>query len=162
MLTTLYCDASFCPHQLVGGWAIWIRSERGRFVENGKTPDYCQNSSEAELVAIYAGIYRTLTRWPETTAILVRSDCTAALDWMVGRHHPKKESGQRVANKIQQLKHQRGVRLIPRWVKAHREGSETDVYLNRRVDKLAREMMVGQRKGQNLPASQIVEMIVYV
>jgi len=152
MLTTLYCDASFCPHELVGGWAIWLRSERGRHVENGATPDYCQNASEAELVAIYAGIYRALTRWPETTAILVRSDCTTALDWMMDRYYPKRKGGQRVAKKIRQLRYQRGVRLIPRWVKAHREGSETDVYLNRRVDELAREMMVGQRKGREFLA----------
>lgn len=146
MLTTLYCDASFCPHQLVGGWAIWLRSNQGRIIEHGATPDYCDFSNEAELAAIYAGIYRGLTRWPQTTAILVRSDCRDALNLMENRHEAPTQSGRRLAKKIHDLQAQRGVRLIPRWVKGHQRGTEVDAYLNNRVDELARTMMRRERR----------------
>lgn len=150
MLTTLYCDASFCPDEMVGGWAIWVRNERARHIEKGPTPEYCNNSAEAELAAIYAGIYRIVTRWPDTTAILVRSDCQAALGWATDEFSPKpeKKSAVKLTKKIQLIKREHPVRLIPRWVKAHRKGSETDVYLNRRVDEMAREVMLSQRKGK--------------
>jgi len=146
MLTTLYCDASWCPHEQVGGWAIWLRSERGRHIESGAVPDYCQYSNEAEFAAIYAGIYRAVTKWPKTTAILVRSDCTGALHWMERRYPINSQAGRRLQKRIAELKEKRKVRLIPRWVRGHRGGKDTDVYLNRRVDEMAREIMLTERQ----------------
>lgn len=146
MLTTLYCDASFCPRELVGGWALWLRSERGRHVENGVTPSYCKSSNDAELAAIYAGIYRAMRQWPNTTVILVRSDSDTALRWLMKTHHPSTEGGQRLIQKITDLQHNHGIHFIPRWVKGHRRGTATDIYLNRQVDAMAREVMVNQRK----------------
>jgi ribonuclease HI len=145
MLTTLYCDASFCPHNLVGGWAIWLRSERGRIIEDGPVPDYCKESYEAELAAIYAGIYRTLNRWSNTTAILVRSDCETALNLMSNRYQGRHRGARRLATKIHGLQREAGVRLIPRWVKGHQRGTKTDAYLNNRVDEMARAVMQSER-----------------
>jgi ribonuclease HI len=145
VLTTLYCDASFCPHQLVGGWAIWLRSEQGRIVEDGATPDYCTQSYEAELAAIYAGIYRTSKRWPGTTAILVRSDCQTALELMDRKYRARSRSAHRLTTKIHQLQAQQGFRLISRWVKGHQRGSQTDAWLNNKVDELARKVMETER-----------------
>jgi len=145
VLTTLYCDASFCPDKKVGGWAIWLRSEHGRIVEDGPTPEYCQNSYEAELAAIYAGIYRTSRRWPMTAAILVRSDCQTALDLMENRYEARSGGGRRLATKIQELKARHDLRLIPRWVKGHQRGSKTDAWLNNKVDELARKVMEAER-----------------
>ena len=146
MLTTLYCDASFCPHHLVGGWAIWLRSEQGRIVEDGPTPDYCDQSNEAELAAIYAGIYRTSKRWPTTTAILVRSDCQTALELMDKKYRPRSRGAHRLASKIHRLQEEGGFRLIPRWVKGHQRGNKTDAWLNNKVDELARKVMEAERK----------------
>ena len=125
---------------------MWLRSERGRHVESGATPDYCNFSNEAELAAIYAGIYRTVTKWPKTEAILVRSDCTTALQWMDGRSQARSAGARRLVKRIVKLKAEHNVRLIPRWVKAHRSGSDTDVWLNRRVDEMAREIMKNERQ----------------
>jgi ribonuclease HI len=151
MLTTLYCDASWCPHLLVGGWAIWLRSERGRIVEDGVVPEYCSQSYEAELAAIYAGIYRTLSRWPNTTAILVRSDCETALHLMSNLYQGRHQGARRLATKIHGLQREVGVRLIPRWVKGHQRGTNTDAYLNNRVDEMARSVMEKERltRGTN-------------
>ncbi len=145
MLTTLYCDASFCPHTRVGGWAVWLRSELGRHVESGPTPDYCRFSNHAELAAIYAGIYRAATKWPETEAVLVRSDCTTALHWMEGRYRPRSDAGRRLVERIQKIQDGHDVRLISRWVKGHREGAGVDVWLNRRVDQMAKKVMADER-----------------
>jgi ribonuclease HI len=146
MLTTLYCDASFCPDKLVGGWAIWLRSGEGRHVESGPSPRYCVSSNEVEFVAIYAGIYRAVTRWPSTTAILVRSDSTTALGWMEGSHEARGRMGRRLQQLIAGITTKHNVCLIPRWVKGHRSGRGTDVWLNNRVDQMAREEMQRERR----------------
>ena len=144
-MTTLYCDASFCPHQLVGGWAIWLRSEQGRIVEDGPIPDYCTQSHEAELAAIYAGIYRTVKRWPMTEAILVRSDCQTALELMGQKYRPRSRAAHRLVGKVQKLKTHHNLRLIPRWVKGHQTAKKTDAWLNNKVDELARKVMEAER-----------------
>ena len=76
---TLYCDASWCPRQKVGGWGIYCKSDKGRFEGQGRIPDYCQDNNVAELAAIFAGFYRISKTWPDTTVIFVRSDCKGAL-----------------------------------------------------------------------------------
>lgn len=146
MLTTLYCDASFCPHDRVGGWAVWLRSDFGRHIESGVVPDYCDFSNEAEFAAIYAGIYRAVTKWPDTSAVLVRSDCTTALQWMEMRYQARSQGGQRLQEHVRKLKKDHDVRLIPRWVKGHRHGKDTDVYLNNRVDEMAGKVMRQERQ----------------
>lgn len=145
MLTTLYCDASFCPRDRVGGWAIWLRSEEGRHIESGPVPEYCNVSNEAELAAIYAGIYRAITLWGRTEAILVRSDCTAALHWMEQRYEAPTEGGRRLQLLIRRLHDNRMLSLIPRWVKGHQGGDQTEAWLNRRVDRMARKVMQLER-----------------
>lgn len=146
MLTTLYCDASFCPEYFVGGWGVWLRSAHGRHVESGTTPAYCHRADEAEFAAIYAGVYRAVTRWPATSAVLVRSDCQTALHWMENRYQPNAGGGRRLLELITNLQEKHDVRLIPRWVKGHRSGDDTDVYLNRRVDEMARDVMGDERR----------------
>jgi ribonuclease HI len=101
------------------------------------------------LAAIYAGIYRVATRWPQTEAILVRSDCQTALIWMrkSKRSQLRPEGAKRLLGKIETLqqKNPSGLRLIPRWVKGHQRGSKTDAWLNNKVDELARKVMEAER-----------------
>lgn len=137
MLTTLYCDASWYHEEKVGGWAIWLRSEKGRIVRAGAVPDYCLHAYEAEFAAVFAGIHLALVSWPETKAILVRSDCDSALKLMTGRHQPRHEGARRLAEKVAEFRS--SVRLLPRWVKGHQSGDSTEAWINRRVDRMARE-----------------------
>lgn len=145
MLTTLYCDASFCPQTHAGGWGVWLRSNRGRVVRSGITPHYVIDANEAELAAIYAGVFLAVRHWPETEAILVRSDSRTALSRMDDYRKARREGAKKLAEKIRELQKKHDVRLISRWVKGHRSGSAVDVYLNNRVDEMAREAMQGRR-----------------
>jgi len=146
MLTTLYCDASFCPVTLAGGWAVWLRSNSGRIVESGKTPEYVVNSNDAELSAIFAGIYRAVTQWSETEAILVRSDCQSALAQMEDPSRAYQPETRKLATKIRKLREKHNVKLISRWVKGHQKVAKTDAWINNQVDRMAGEQMREQRK----------------
>jgi len=148
MLTTLYCDASWATHKQLGGWAVWLRSDEGRIIENGPTPGYCTLSYEAELAAIFAGVHLATTRWPGTEAILVRSDCQQALDLISEKRPPKdKHPGAcRLVSKILEARNVANVRLIPRWVKGHQSGGKVDAWLNRRVDILSRRASYGNKR----------------
>lgn len=151
MLTTLYCDASFCHQSKVGGWAVWLRSDQGRHVESGPMPDYCTSSNDAELAAIYAGIYRAATMWPQAEVVLVRSDSDTALNWMARRHEASSPGSRRLVAKIRDLEKQHRLRLVPRWVQSHQRGNTTDAYLNRRVDQMAYDEMCKERRRAPCP-----------
>lgn len=117
----------------------------GRIVRSGPCPDWragtggrrCQRSYEAELAAIFAGIHLATTHWPQTSVIIVRSDCQQALDIITRRIIPKQRhaGARRLRDKIAELRRQ--VRLVPKWVKGHQSGNRTDAWLNRKVDELA-------------------------
>jgi ribonuclease HI len=47
--------------------------------------------------------------------------------------------------RIQKIQDGHDVRLISRWVKGHREGAGVDVWLNRRVDQMAKKVMADER-----------------
>lgn len=141
MLTTLYCDASFCPTTRVGGWAVWLRSDKGRLIESGTLPGYIEESFEAELAAIYAGVYRAVTRWPETEAVFVRSDCETAFIKLDRPDTTWRPGAVRLVEKVLGLRDEHKIRLVKGWVKGHQRGHSTEAYLNRRVDHLARHEM---------------------
>jgi len=147
VLTTLYCDASFCPYELVGGWGIWLRSNRGRHVESGRTPDFCTQSNHAEFAAVYAGLYRAVTKWPETTAVLVVTDC-AEIVRVLESDKVYQSVLRRMKKRIDELRTQHQIRIVPRWVKGHRQGSQVDIYLNNQVDELARQVMAQEREAR--------------
>ena len=73
MQVTLYTDASFRPPY--GAWGICANSNAGQFVESRPCPPFVQNSFHAEMCAIYCGVRLVITRWPETTGVVVRTDC---------------------------------------------------------------------------------------
>jgi len=159
MLTTLYCDASWYGRLQVGGWAVWLRSERGRIVEKGAAPDYCAYSYEAELSAIFAGIHLTTDSWPETEAILVRSDCEQALGLLTGKQQPNPDHAGacRLVERLRHYQDEHKFRLIPRWVKGHQNGNKTDAWLNRRVDRMARQASeYAARKKRNADRMAVI------
>lgn len=134
MLVTLYTDGSFRLH--IGGWAFWARSEMGRIIRSGKCPEYVVDALGAEFCAVYCGIYRVIQAWPQTSTILVRSDCKGVED--PDRPTLKHEAARRLHQLTKQTLGAR--RVIYRWVKGHRGGSVVDAYINRQVDLLASEI----------------------
>lgn len=141
MLVTLYCDASFCSSTGAGGYGVWLRSDLGHLVRGGRTPGYCAHAYEAELAAIYAGVYLAATQWPDTHRILVRSDCRGALRLMAGQQTPRHDGAIRLHSRILQTARAHRLELVPKWVRGHRKGPHTDAYINRQVDAIARDHM---------------------
>jgi len=69
MWVTAYTDASFQPDVNRGGWAVWLRSERGRVIRSGQCPSTISDSMCAELYAIIMAIELTLAEWKDTKGI---------------------------------------------------------------------------------------------
>lgn len=134
MLTTLYTDASFKDGR--GGWACWARSSRGRGIRSGPCPEYVKDALTAELCAVYCGVWLICQNWPETEAILVRSDCQAVCVDPRDRTY-EHETRERLRRQI--VEALGGRRIIFRWVKGHQRGNSVQAYLNRRCDQLAGE-----------------------
>lgn len=89
MLVTLNCDGSLDYGAKLGspkkaGWAYWISSDVGRFKNYGRSPD-CTNTMGIELIAVAKGIYfiRNHEKLSKATKIIVNTDCTPAIHWMV-------------------------------------------------------------------------------
>lgn len=137
MLVTCYCDASYAAGT-GGAWAVWLRSSEGRVVRSGSCPGYVRDSNLAELSAIWAGIYLALRTWPETTAILVCSDCQGALAIAANHKPPKKSEAKRIWTMIRKALVKANTKLVPRWVRGHQDASAgTQAYLNNACDRLA-------------------------
>ena len=144
LFVTCYTDASWYHHDKVGGWAVWIRSERGRIVKHGPCPGYIKNSMQAELAAIYAGIRLTMNYWPDTGRILVRSDCKAALQKLkeakLGKT-PRRDTNKalnpvtRLCWKIEDV----DVEVVPKWVRGHATDGSVQTWLNNHCDAEAKK-----------------------
>lgn len=138
---TLYCDASWCPKYKVGGWGIYCRSDKGKFEASGLPPDYCQDSTGAELCAIFAGLYKITQTWPDSQIIYVRSDCSGVLKIIESpKKHPR-EDLRRLQKKIQKLKIKKDLVVQLGWVKGHQSDKTVKTWVNNRVDQLAYSVM---------------------
>lgn len=144
MLTTLYTDASFCPDTVDGGWSIWARSDRGRIIRSGVCPDYVRDSNDAELSAMFAGIYLIGEQWPDTKRILICSDSKTALRWVLDEERSRRTATARLQQRIRKVCIKHGFSITPRWVKGHSGANTTQAYLNRKCDEFAGR---ARRKG---------------
>lgn len=125
MWVTAYTDASVKNNNST--WAVWLRSELGRIVRNGKCPLEIKKSHEAELYAAKQAIRIAKEFWPATKGILINSDCTHVL------------------NNIR--KFSEGLWIRTKHVKGHQDpNSNIRFYLNNQVDKLASQL--NNRKGK--------------
>jgi ribonuclease HI len=138
---TCYTDASFRPSG--AGWGVWLRSVLGRVVRQGPCPPYVKSALEAELAAIFAGVYLAWQTWRSSVrGIVVRTDCQTAIDWLslsqLSAKMCKKWPGAaRLHSKIRSFVRECGIELDMRWVKGHQRTNTTQSYLNNACDKLA-------------------------
>src|SRR5688572_30666413 len=104
MWVTCYTDASWAKKS-GGGWAVWLRSSEGRVVRQGPCPPYVKDSLEAELSAIYAGVFLAVRTWGSSVAgVLVCSDCQSALELLESGRLPKHKPGaQRLLQRVRAL-----------------------------------------------------------
>ncbi|MGK3992125.1 RNase H family protein [Sorangium sp. So ce1024] len=150
---TCYTDASFGPSG--AGWAVWARSVEGRVVRRGACPGYVKSSLEAELAAIFAGVFVACRTWgARVGGVVVRTDCQAAIhllttDAVRPRTQKRWPGAMRLRAKIQDLVKERGIGLELRWVMGHQPSNSVQAYLNRACDKLATKAR--KRAGAPVP-----------
>lgn len=136
MFVTAYTDASF--HQR-GGWAVWLRSERGRIVRQGKCPDTITDSFAAELWAIKQALEISVAEWPEGEVVLINTDCLAAIDGLQpGAPNFGREELVDIQEAIESFVFANYLTLRFKHVKAHTGQSDVRSYINRAVDQKSR------------------------
>lgn len=146
MWVTAYVDASF--HQADGGgWAIWLRSESGRVVDQGRCVA-AVDSLAAELEAIVVAVERALAEWPHTTGVLIRSDCQGALALanLKSRRAPTSKPHAALVERLRKAVLSGGgpVYLRLTWVKGHQNPKVgVQAYLNNAVDHRSRNARKG-------------------
>ena len=141
MWVTAYCDASWSRRQR-GAWAVWLRSNAGRFVRHGLCPAYVTDSTAAELAAVFAAIHMSVSAWGDrVTGVLVCSDCQSALELAdVGRPLARNKALRRLQERIRALVESTSIALRSRWVKGHQPSSAgTAAFLNNWCDRSARQ-----------------------
>jgi ribonuclease HI len=115
----------------------------GRVVRSGACPPYVKSSLEAEVAAIFAGIFLSRRTWGDAVrGVVVRTDCQAAIDHLSAESlRPRLQRRQpglvRLREKIHALIEQHGIELELRWVKGHQVTNTAQAFLNRACDQLA-------------------------
>jgi len=132
---TAYTDASFSDR---GGWAIWLRSERGRIVRHGSCPETVTDALLAELWAIKEALRIAVESWPETETVLINSDCLAATNALESRNYFKREEAAVLQEDILAFAFAKYLTLRFKHVKGHTGSNDVRSYLNRRCDLMSR------------------------
>lgn len=137
MFVTAYTDASFNQH---GGWAVWLRSERGRVIRQGVCPSQVTDSFLAELWAIKQALEIAITEWPDTERVLINTDCLALVDALQpGAAYISREEAATIQEEIWAFAFAKYLTLHLKHVKAHTNGSDVRSYINRAVDQKSRK-----------------------
>jgi ribonuclease HI len=87
MLVTLFSDASMCPDRRIGGWAAWLKSDRGALRGGGRfrviVGDTCMAEAMAVVNGLTVGIAQGVIRPRDT--VLVQTDNDAVMGVLEGR-----------------------------------------------------------------------------
>lgn len=132
---TVLTDASFCPKQRVGGWAVWIVCEDERYKRFDAFFELLATSQEAEIKAIINGLW-IANRLFSPDHFHVVSDCTTAMAAI-------SRSGTKWNAKVLEIIGER--RLTFKHVKAHSGVGDRRSYVNEWCDFHAKMAMKRQR-----------------
>lgn len=169
-LVTLITDASYdrCGDRHFAGWGAWAKGDEGSSPHRWSGPAVgAESSASAELVATYEGFVRVRCLWPKH-AVLLQSDCMRALmllRWRFGFPSKRHRDGLEVNYKQDMRPTDLEAEILSRWAEAwHHQGlvmlrhvkghtgrsGDTNggrYWVNREVDRLARDAMRLQRTG---------------
>lgn len=173
MLISLFSDASMCHKQRVGGWAAWLKCDRGAMRLGAPFAVKVADTSLAEAMAVVnalsCGIRDGLILSGDV--VLVQTDNNAVMSILDGSAHRRATPNAKRRRKISwsQLRrdvHERNIeidaisgayarlvtssRLLIRWrhVKGHRGEIDARSAVNTYCDKIAKDHMRTARKRQ--------------
>lgn len=148
MLVTIMCDASFCHDTKAGGFGYWIASGRGKKGGGGSFKIDCDNSENAETLAIVNSLYIACNEQlvQEGDRVLIQSDCTGAIRWFEGKgisaNRQKVRALELFNNKVDELK----LHVLFRHVKGHSKKKDARSRSNNHCDKRAYKAMCKARE----------------
>jgi len=184
MLVTLFSDASMCPERKIGGWAAWLKSDRGSLKGGARFMVRVGDSSMAEAMAVVNGLTVGLKEGvirPMDT-VLVQTDNDAVMGVLEGtvrrslarelkrrrgrsRSQVERDVDERnheiaiVADAFSAILSDNGVVVRWRHVKGHRGKQDRRSAVNSFCDRTARAHMRGARK-RPAPATMAARCIV--
>lgn len=130
---TVLTDASWCPHEKVGGWAVWIVMNGERFKRFDAFFEKLESAKEAEIKAILNGLY-IAKRVFAPEAYHVVSDCVHAMKELQGTG-----ATQEWRNKMLEITGESKVTY--KHVKAHTSNDDKRSYVNNWCDFQAKMAM---------------------
>lgn len=179
MLVTLFSDASMCPNSRIGGWAAWLKSDRGSLRGGGMFRVIVGDTCMAEAMAVVNGLTVGLSQGVirPGDAVLVQTDNDAVMGVLEGRVRRsltlelKRRRGRSrsqieryVDNRNEEIRIVAGTfsailrdnRIIVRWrhVKGHRGTQDRRSAVNTFCDRTAKGHMRIARK-RPLPATVV-------
>ena len=146
MLVTVFTDASWCPHQKVGGWGAWVKCSNGSESASGVFKHKnILSAQQSELMAIANGLTLAILRFPEATKIGVHSDCLNGLEAIEGKRKILPRDQKAVIKCIKEASAGRIVYF--KHVKGHVKNGDRRNWVNNLVDDLARKRMLEARSA---------------
>ena len=173
MLITLFSDASVCHDHRVGGWAAWIKSDRGGLRLGGRFGVRVHDVTLAEAMAVVNGLHsgaRDGAILPGDE-VLVQTDNDAVMSVLLGQARRRASKAAKTRRRLSWKELKRDVRernaeidaiaagysrivdgldLAVRWrhVKGHRAVEDRRAAVNTHCDRVARGHMVAARSTQ--------------
>lgn len=151
-----YVDASYHHDTKRAGWGCWLRDAHTRILRNGPSPRWVSSANDAELTALFAGIWTAVSSLDTTQAniLVLKTDSQHAarlFGWDGGtKKEPKRIQVLDLIFRGFDLAERAGLKLIVKWVKGHQGTAYTQAYLNTQADRLAKEAMRTQRGRQRV------------
>ena len=151
MLVSLFSDASWCPHNHVGGWGAWARSERGVAKDFGPFNGVVPDSNIAEVYAVVNGLHMALDYGIAEHAdrLLIQTDSQVAILYLSGPlARQKSEAARRGWQAFHRLVEQHALSWVFRHVPGHTSGKQPRLYVNKLVDQAARTGLQAARDAK--------------
>lgn len=142
MLVTINTDASFYQKEKIGGFAIWIASNKGRVKYANGFKGEIKTSHDAEFKCIINALYLLKKQSWEITEIYINTDCLSVIQIIEGTRLFNKLPQYSKDNFMDYLKiiNELGVKHISlRKVKAHQHTKTARHWVNQWCDKEAKK-----------------------
>lgn len=142
-LTTIMCDASFCPETGAGGYGFYIASNHGKVGGGGPFKAVMKDSLLAEMAAVVNSLVEAHNRglFEAGDHCLFQIDCVAAIDRLLNRHYCKSATEISLFDIFHANIQKYNVTFSFRHVKGHSRKRDARNLANNHCDKRAKDAM---------------------
>jgi ribonuclease HI len=151
MNITIFCDASYCDRSKIGGYGIWIKTERGTHRFKGAFKEPLSGPGRAEMAALANALHvahKIYSPGADDT-LFVTTDCLNAIETIKMPTVRKNNRDNQALLYIRDLLLTSKARYDFRHVKAHKGNVNPRSAVNTWCDRAARAEMRALRKVQD-------------